>query len=161
MGKVKGVAGSVCVASTIPGRRPPTVEPIPGNVSAALKVPLLALATGGPSCALNPGKPNLVPIPPAVRPNVPAEPPTNGYCTKGWSTTQHGTAKELRVWQVKARQVLGIIYLHPPPAVCFKEEFNVIVQPDVEAYRSISNINVPRVAIVIAICNTEREFTAA
>src|SRR6185436_11244188 len=55
IGRFNAVAGSVCVASTTPGRSPPTVEPIPGKLSAPLNVPLLALATGGPSCALNPG----------------------------------------------------------------------------------------------------------
>src|SRR6185295_5363230 len=76
--RFNAVGGSVVVASTTPGRMPPTTEPIPGKLSAGPKLPLLGWDTGGPSCALKPGKPNCWPICPAVRPNVPAEPPVNG-----------------------------------------------------------------------------------
>src|SRR5215207_7094095 len=62
IGSVSAVAGSVVVANTIPGRMPPTGEPIPGKLSAEPKVPLLGWATGGPSNALKPGKPNCWPI---------------------------------------------------------------------------------------------------
>ena len=58
IGRFSAVGGSVVVASTTPGRMPPTGEPIPGKLSAGPKLPLLGWTTGGPSCALKPGKPN-------------------------------------------------------------------------------------------------------
>src|SRR5215208_4944688 len=81
IGKFNWVAGSCVVANTMPGRMPPTGEPIPGKLSAVPKVPLLGCTTGGPSCALKPGKPNC--CWPGAKPNVPAEPPTNGNWTNG------------------------------------------------------------------------------
>src|SRR3954470_3773080 len=78
---VKAVQGSCVVASTTPGSMPPTGEPMPGNKLTPLKFPPPP-PVAAPICALKPGKPRR-PLP-AVSPNVPAEPPTNGYCTNGW-----------------------------------------------------------------------------
>src|SRR6185369_13780292 len=76
IGRVSAVAGSTVVANTTPGRMPPTGEPTPGKLSAEPNVPLLGWTTGGPSCALKPGKPN--PNPPPTKPKLPAVPPVNG-----------------------------------------------------------------------------------
>src|SRR5690242_6186125 len=83
IGSVKAVAGSWVVASTTTGRMLPTGEPMPGKLSAGPNLPLFGWTTGGPSCALKPGKPNCWLICPGPRPKVPAEPPLNGYWTNG------------------------------------------------------------------------------
>src|SRR4029079_7052233 len=90
IGFVRAVAGSVVVASTTPGRMPPTGEPTPGKLSAGPKLPLFGCVTGGPSCALKPGKPNC-PCPGASL-NVPADPPVNGNCTNGCLLSGRNTA---------------------------------------------------------------------
>src|ERR1700753_716327 len=82
MGSVSAVDGSVAVASTTPGRIPPTGEPMPGKNDAPLKRPPCPVE--GPSVALKPGKPKSVPRAPGPNPKVPAVPPTKGNCTKGW-----------------------------------------------------------------------------
>src|ERR1043165_7038120 len=76
---VCAVAGTTVQARTMPGKIPPTVEPTPGKLPAAPK--LLFPPVNGPSCALNPGKPNN-PLP-GPRPKFGPGPPENGYCTKG------------------------------------------------------------------------------
>src|SRR6185437_2298752 len=94
MGFVRAVAGSVSVANTIPGRIPPTVEPIPGKLSAGPKVPLFGERltpsvgfTGAAQPMVNPVAP-----PTVARPSREAAPPTYGNCTNGWLNAGRKTA---------------------------------------------------------------------
>ena|SRR5437764_15278048 len=88
---VKAVGGRVVVAKTMPGRIPPTTEPMPGKLSAGPNVPLLGCGLTA-KVALKPGQPNSVPKAPGAWPNVPADPPTKGNCTKGWLNAGRKTA---------------------------------------------------------------------
>src|ERR1051326_9534712 len=83
IGKVKAVGGKVAVASTTPGRMLPTGEPMPGENEAPLKVP--PPPVGGPSVALNPGKPKSVPRAPAVSPKRSEERRVGKECRSRWS----------------------------------------------------------------------------
>jgi hypothetical protein len=67
----------------------------------------------------------------------------------------------LRIRQVKAGQVSGIINLNPTRGIRFEKQFDVIVNPDIKTQWYVGDIDVTRVAIIIAVRNAEREFTAA
>src|SRR5437899_298170 len=87
---VRAVHGSVVVASTMPGRIPPTTEPMPGKLPAAPKLP--PADAFAPSVKVHPGQPNMLPRAPGPCPKVPADPPTNGNCTNGWLNAGRKTA---------------------------------------------------------------------
>jgi hypothetical protein len=94
---------------------------------------------------------------------VPASVPTfgpDGDKHYRWRTAQRRATEQLRVWQIEAGKILRIVYLDPAIAICLEEEFDVVVQTDVEAQRDINDINVARITIVIAVSNTERELPA-
>src|SRR5688572_14893633 len=75
--------GMVRVASTMPGRMLPTVDPIPGKFDAAPKLPCPPVGT--PSRLVNGGAMKL-PVNPKFGPGA----PMNGNCTKPCPPTLHG-----------------------------------------------------------------------
>src|SRR6266545_3772507 len=180
------VAGSVVVESTIPGRMLPTTEPIPGKFDAAPKFPFSP--DGVPSWLTNGGAMAL-PVNPKFtrRADERKLPERLSAHVARWSSRakqraktcqgrrtahpyrrrdhrrsgaqQTRTEEQLRIRQIKARQILWIVHLDATIPDRTVEQFQVVVYPDVEAQGCFHYVYVPRIAIKIAVRDAERKLT--
>jgi len=71
------------------------------------------------------------------------------------------TSEKLRIGQIETRQVGRVIYFNTPVSIGIKEHLEVIVYTNLETYRNLSDVNVARIPIEIAVGNTEGKLAAA
>src|SRR6185503_10174236 len=75
-----------------------------------------------------------------------------------WRAAQHRAAEHLRVWKIEAGQVQRVIDFDPAVASRLEEDFEVVVNTDVEAQRDVDDVDIAWITIEIAVRNTEREL---
>src|SRR6266404_176174 len=79
----------------------------------------------------------------------------------GWRTAPNRSAEKRRIWQIKTGKIRWTVYLNPAVTIGLEKQFDVVVQAHVEAQRNVRDINVSRITIIIAVSNTESEFSPA